>query len=100
MGKDAKESLSPFNDEAVWQSWVRVFEGVRDPNAGLEVDSNLQTIVSQMYMAVCYDKEVHRWPEEMVDNWQRLTRMSMRPIARGLECLVDTIRKIKAKIRG
>ena len=100
MGKDAKESLSQFNDDAVWKSWERVFEGIKDPNAGLEVDSNLQTIVSQMYMAVCYDKEVHRWPEEMADNWQRLTRMSMRPIARGLECLVDTGRKIKAKIRG
>lgn len=100
MGKDAKESLSPFNDEAVWQSWARVFEGVKDPEAGLDVDINLKTIVSQMYMAVCYDKEAHRWPEEMAENWQRLTRTSMRPIARGFECLVDTVRKIKAKIRG
>jgi glycosyltransferase involved in cell wall biosynthesis len=99
MGKDAKESLSPFNDEAVWQSWARVFEGVKEAEAGLDVDTNLKMIVSQMYMAVCYDKEVHRWPEEMADNWQRLTRTSMLPIARGLECLVDTGRKIKAKIR-
>jgi hypothetical protein len=51
-------------------------------------------------MAVCYDKEVHRWPEEMAEDWQRLTRTSMLPIARGLKWLVDAVRKIKAKIRG
>lgn len=100
MGKDAKESLSPFNDEAVWQSWVRVFEGVKEAEAGLDVDTNLKMIVSQMYMAVCYDKEVHRWAEEMADNWQRLTRTSMLPIARGLKWMVEVVRKVKAKVRG
>lgn len=100
MGCDAKESLTPFNDEAVWKSWVRVFEGINDSHAGLEVGANLKTIVSQSYAAVCYDKDVHRWPEEMAVDWQKLTRVSMRPIAKVLKSLLEVVQKIKAKIRG
>ena len=100
MGCEAKASLAPFNDEAVWESWVRVFEGINDANAGLEVDVNLKTIVSQVYMAVCYDKDTHRWPEEMATDWQKLTRVSMRPIASALHWLVGVLQKVRAKIRG
>ena len=99
MGCEAKASLAPFNDEAVWESWARVFEGINETNAGLEVDADLKTIVSQVYMAVCYDKDTHRWPEEMVTDWQKVTRTSMRPIANALHWVVGALQKIKAKIR-
>ena len=100
MGRDAKESLAPFNDEAVWQSWMRLFAGLDDPMAGTEVDQNLKTVVSQTYAAVCYDKEVHRWPEEMADDWYRITRTSMRCVANLLHHIVEFARKVKVKIRG
>ena len=100
MGREARESLAPFNDEAVWQSWMRLFDGLDDPKAGTEVDPNLKTIVSQIYAAVCYDKEVHRWPEEMADDWYRLTRTSMRHVANFLQRTVGAVRKAKAFVRG
>lgn len=100
MGRDAKASLAPFNDEAVWQSWMRVFEELDNPKAGIDVDPNLKTIVSQAYAAVCHDKETHRWPEEMAENWRRVFRCSMRPLATGLAGLVALVRKVKSLAHG
>lgn len=100
MGREAQESLAPFNDEAVWQSWMRLFDGLDDPKAGTEVDSDLKTIVSQIYVATCYDKAVHRWPEEMADDWHRLTRTSMRHVANLLHRMVVAGRWLKVKVFG
>ena len=100
LGAEARESLARFNDEAVWQSWCKLFDGLKDPNAGLEVDPDLAMIVRQMYFAVCHDKETHRWPEEMASDWQRVTRTSMRPFARILSKAVKGLTSIKRRIRG
>lgn len=100
LGEEARESLARFNDEAVWQSWCKLFDGLKDPKAGLEVDPDLAMIVRQMYFAVCHDKETHRWPEEMASDWQRLTRTSMRPFARILGKAVKGLVSIKRRIRG
>ena len=100
MGRDAKDSLAPFNDEAVWQSWMSLFDGLDDPIAGMEVDSNLKTIVTQTYAAVCHDKETHRWPEEMADDWQRVFRCSMRPFSKWLVRLLLFMRKVKTALHG
>jgi hypothetical protein len=79
---------------------MQLFKGLDDPKAGTEVDPNMKTIVTQMYAAVCHDKETHRWPEEMEADWMRLTHCSMRPFARFLHSAVSAVRKIKSKIRG
>lgn len=99
MGREAKESLKPFTDEAVWDSWMRLYEGLMDDKAGIEEDPNLRTIVTQLYAAASHDKEVHRWPEEMAEDFTRLTRCSMRPLAKAMRTLAELGRKIKGVIR-
>lgn len=100
MGREARESLAPFNDDAVWESWTRLFAGLDDPSDGTGADADFKTVVTQIYAAVCHDKETHRWPEEMEADWMRLTHCSMRPFARFLHSAVSAVRKIKSKIRG
>ena len=100
MGREARESLAPFNDDAVWESWTRLFAGLDDPSDGTGADADFKTVVTQIYAAVCHDTETHRWPEEMEADWMRLTHCSMRPFARFLHSAVSAVRKIKSKIRG
>lgn len=85
MGLEAKQSLAPFNDKAVWESWSKVFQELKSPSTGFEVNSDVRTIVEQMYFAVKYDKETHRWPEDMEIAFNRLTKCSLRPLARGFQ---------------
>lgn len=51
FGKDAKESLRPFNDEAVWTSWQKIFAALESGEGGYEVSEDLKTIVSQQFFA-------------------------------------------------
>ncbi len=98
MGREASESLAPFNDDAVWDSWMRLYEGLDNDEAGTYVDPNLKTIVSQIYFAVNHDKVNHRWPERMENDFRRLTKCSMKSFAKLLHGFVECVAKFKRKL--
>lgn len=95
MGEEAKESLAAFNDEAVWTSWQRLFEGLKTDTEGWDVPKDLKTVVEQIYAAYAFRKEKHQWEENMEADFRKLTRWSLRPFARFLERCVEMARKIK-----
>lgn len=98
MGYDAKESLATFNDEAVWDSWMRLYDGLNEETAGGKVDEHLRIIVEQLYKALCHDKETHRWPERMENDFKRLTKCSMKSFANLLHGIVECTAKLKRKL--
>lgn len=51
LGKEAKESLTPFNDEAVWKGWQKIFAALESGEGGYEVSDDLKTIVTQQFFA-------------------------------------------------
>lgn len=51
LGKEAKESLAPFNDDAVWASWQKIFAALKSGEDGYEVSEDLKTIVTQQFFA-------------------------------------------------
>ena len=71
---------------------------VTDDDEGIDVDANLRTIVEQVYMAVCHDKEIHRWPEGMENDFRRLTKCSMKSFANLLHGLVECLAKFKRRL--
>lgn len=98
MGRAAKESLAAFNDEEVWKSWQRIFDALKDPKSGREVDTDLETIVQHLYFSVCHDKEVHRWPEEMAGDWERLTKCSLKGFYVFQRKMVNALRRVKYRL--
>ena len=99
LGREARESLARFNDEAVWSSWMRLVDGLKT-GCGREVLPEVRHIASQMYFAYSYRKEKHQWEEDMEHDFNLLTHCSLRPFAKLLAKLVGGIRAIKRKIRG
>lgn len=100
LGAEAKASLAPFNDEAVWQSWWRVFEALRTGQGGTEVSPEVRMIVSQMNLAWDDFCDRNLWAVTFVRDWQLLCRCSWRSMARCVSALVAFIRKIKSILRG
>lgn len=95
LGEEAKESLAAFNDEAVWASWTRLFEGLKTDTEGWDVPKDLKTMVEQIYAAYAFRKEKHQWEEDMNSDFIRLTGRSMKGFARFLSGCVGGARRIK-----
>ena len=51
LGKAAKKSLAPFNDDAVWASWQKIFVALESGDGGYEVPEDLKMIVAQQFFA-------------------------------------------------
>jgi len=102
LGEEARESLAAFNDEAVWQSWVRVFDALKTGEGGYDVDPAFRTIVTQQHFAWNRFCEKNLWAVQMVRDVAKLTGgvVTMRNVARALHTGVRGIRKLKAVLRG
>ena len=95
MANEAFESLRPFNDEAVWESWKKVFQSLDTEDGPQEVSNELQQIVSQIAFAWDNHCERNLWSIELVRDWNVLFRFSLRPIAHGLKETVCFLRQLK-----
>lgn len=95
MGDEAKLSLARFNDEAVWNSWKKLFESLGTEGSGREVPDDFKTVVTQIYSAYAFRKEKHQWEENMVEDFRKLTHCSMFHFARIMSKLVDWLRVAK-----
>lgn len=102
LGREAFESLAPFNDEAVWQSWVRVFEALKTGVGGYEVDPLVKSIVTQEHFAWNRFCEKNLWAIQMARDANKLTHgcVTLRFFARFLRGCVVFVQKIKAWVRG
>lgn len=99
MGIEAKASLENFNDEAVWESWRRLVDGLKG-NDGYEVDATLKTIVSQVYGAYSFRKDKHQWEENMERDFRKLFGCSLRSFASLLSNALRVLRRVKSIFHG
>lgn len=99
LGAEAKESLADFNDDAVWESWQRLFAALRTGEGGREVASDLRTVVAQTMAAWDNFCDRNLWAVSFAREWSLLTHTSWRPIARGVASLVRAVRALKARLR-
>lgn len=99
LGAEAKASLEPFNDEAVWQSWQRVFDALKTGQGGTEIAPEVKTIVSQVNFAWDDFCDRNLWAVTFTRNWQLLCRGSWRPMAKLVASLVRLVRRVKAMLR-
>ena len=99
LGVEAKASLAPFNDEAVWQSWQRVFEALKTGQGGDEVSPELRTIVTQTMTAWDNFCDRNLWAVRFTREWSLLTHVSWHPIANAIAWFVRAIRRMKAMLR-
>ena len=100
LGVEAKKSLEDFTDEAVWQSWERVFAALSTGKGGYDVPSDVKNIVQQQFFAWNRFCDKYLWIVEMERNWQLLTHTSLRLFAKMLGSIVHAIRSVKRRIRG
>lgn len=96
LGEEAKASLESFNDEAVWQSWQRVFDALRTGQGGTEVSPEVRMIVSQMNLAWDDFCDRNLWAVTFVRDWRLLCRCSWYPVANVIASLVRWVRWVKA----
>lgn len=99
LGHEASESLAPFNDDAVWAGWERLFDALRTGQGGTEVSPEVRTIVAQQTFA--WDDFCARnlWALGLTRDWSLLTHTTLRPIARLASALVRALRAAKAFLR-
>jgi len=102
LGREAFESIAPFNDEAVWQSWMRVFKALKTGEGGYEVDAALKTIVTQQHCAWNRFCEKNFWAVQMARDVAKLTGgiVTMRVFARTVRRCVRLIQLGRQHIRG
>lgn len=95
MANDAFESLTPFNDDAVWESWQKVFQSLNTEKAPQEVSNELKQIVSQITLAWDDYCERNLWRVEFTKDWNLLFRVSLKPVAQWVKGLVTVLRQFK-----
>ena len=100
LGQEARDSIAPFNDNEVWESWGKVFKALETGEGGYEVSPEVRTIVSQMIFAWSNFCDRNLWAVQFVDEWRRLFHFSFKPIARCLFAIVGGIRRLKAYVRN
>ncbi len=99
LGAEATESLSAFNDDAVWASWDQLFAALKTGEGGYEVAPELKTVVSQITVAWDNFCERNLWAVDFSRNWQLLFKTSWKPMAKAMLVGVVGVRKIKASLR-
>ena len=97
LGEEARESLVAFNDEAVWQSWRRVFAALETDARPAEVDSVTQAIVRQENFAWARFCDKSLWAVQMTRDMEKLTGglVTLRGAARFLRVCVEGVRRVK-----
>ena len=98
LGVAARESLKKFNDEAVWQSWQKIFRDIGNPvQESMKSEAFSETGVLIAQMAFAWDNFCDRnlWAITFARNWHLLFGQTLEPLARLLAWQVSVVRKLK-----
>ena len=107
QSEQARESLLPFNDEAVFQTWNAIFSDLagqeaapEDIREGQQAEEDLRLIVSEMYRAWSYRMEKDLWKIEFWNNLEKMLGTSAAArLRRWGEALFQRLKKLKRSIK-
>jgi len=96
LGKEARESLTVFNDEAVWKSWNRA---LLESEISTKCDESFRIVATQMSFAWERYCDKNLWLVRMHENAKKLSHglIDFRFIAKLLDAGVNVARRIKRR---
>lgn len=101
LGKEAQESLTSFNDDAVWRSWQKILgggDGLGNSLEEVDLPADVRVIITQMAFAWEDFCKRNLWAVVFVRNWRLLFGYSLKPISQLLEWGITLIRRVKRAV--
>ena len=94
MGRYAKESLSQFNHDSVWNTWENAFAALYGDVPVATISPEVQYVVTQCFWGWSRYCARNLWAIRMVEQWKRLTGVSMRWFAKTIDAVIRMARKV------